>query len=614
MRGLSLVVSSAVACLVLAWGLFHMHGIFLDERADALAGIASRKRTLEQYAQSELQQRLRNRLQGAQPTIDAAATDPLLPGNDVLLVDRGKQLLPRTRGNKPGDDNLAADLLSTLLSEQPERAADKAQADDPDSPWAQRVALYVTLQRSLLAGDRAGAEQGVRTILSERARFVVAARKDLPLTIAMLARLNKSAAPRQAFMTSMLRDGLSAGPSRIEGLQRSLLRNRHRFSDTDMQRLGAEITSLSETYRVLFSDFAERLKEKPAATVALPPTSLDGASLISDKDGAGQWYLGPPRNERIRGMRIDLSTTLGEISATMRERALIAPEDEVTGPSLPAVQRLTDLALTVQSPNWQPAIDAVQSRYRLKAFLEVSIALLCFGLMGAAWLVYRRKQRFLELKGEFVSAVSHELRTPLASIRLMAETLERKTEGLPQVRDYPKRIVRDVDGLSVLVENILSFNRLSRGRWEPRLDTVSLAEVVAKLDEERDGWARGNAQLEVADLSGVSLRADRELLQLLLINLLRNACSYNERDPKKLWVSAQQDGGWRVLVKDNGSGIPPEQQERVFDDFYRAQQGGVRGSGLGLALCRKIMRAHGGSITIAESSPAGSTFALHFPA
>ncbi len=585
-----------------------MHGIFLDERADALAGIASRRRTLAQYAHKELEQRLQNRLAGAMPTLDAAVGDPLLPGSDVLLVDRGKQLLPRTAGNKPGHDDRAAKWLDTLLGDHPEDAIAKAQADDPDSPWAQRLALYLALHQALANGDRDGSEQWVRALLNERARFVVAAHKDLPLTVAMLTQLSRRASPQRSFMTAMLRDGLSAGTDKIDGVQRALLRDRHRFTTGDMVRLGAAITRLSETHRVPFGDFAERLKDQPATVVTLPK-HIDGPTLIAH----GHWYVAPPRNEQIRGMRVELTATLNEITATMRERALIAPDDEVTGTALAAAQPLAQWGLVVTSPHWQPSINAVRSRYRLKAWLEVFVALLSFGLMGAVWFVYLRKQRFLELKSEFVSAVSHELRTPLASIRLMAETLERKTKGMTQVRDYPQRIVRDVDGLSVLVENILSFNRLSRGRWEPKLETVALANVLDKLDDERDSWARRNARLERADLASVVLLADRELVKLLLMNLLRNACNYNERDPAVIIVTARRDRGWRIAVKDNGTGIPVDQQERVFDDFYRAETSGVRGSGLGLALCRKIMRAHGGEIRVTNSSPDGSTFELYFP-
>jgi signal transduction histidine kinase len=199
----------------------------------------------------------------------------------------------------------------------------------------------------------------------------------------------------------------------------------------------------------------------------------------------------------------------------------------------------------------------------------------------------------------------------------MAETLERRTKDLPKARDYPTRIIRDVDGLSFLVENILSFNRLSRGRWKPKPEDVQLASIVDKVDAERDSWARRPAELSRTGLEAVTLHADPDLLQLLLTNLARNACQYNEREPARIHFAASREGKhWLLQVSDNGIGIAASESERVFDDFYRPGQGkksGQRGSGLGLSICRKIMEAHGGTIRIGHTSSDGTTFELRFP-
>jgi signal transduction histidine kinase len=298
----------------------------------------------------------------------------------------------------------------------------------------------------------------------------------------------------------------------------------------------------------------------------------------------------------------------------MRERALLEADDEVRQRPAASEVAVSELMLEIASPRWGAAIEAVHGRYRLKAALEVVIAVLVFGVMGLGGWIYRRRHRFLELKSDFVSAVSHELRTPLASIRLMAETLERRLGNDSRARDYPTRIIGDVDALSFLVENILSFNRLSRGRWVPKIETVRLGRIVDKLESARDIWARRPAELSATGLDEVELRADADLLQLLLTNLARNACQYNERTPAVIELSAERQGAeWRVLVRDNGVGVPEGERERIFDDFYRGGGGGERGSGLGLAICRKIMEAHRGTIAVAESSPAGTAFELRFP-
>ena len=114
----------------------------------------------------------------------------------------------------------------------------------------------------------------------------------------------------------------------------------------------------------------------------------------------------------------------------------------------------------------------------------------------------------------------------------------------------------------------------------------------------------------------MALYVDPQLARLLLSNLARNACAYNRRSPVRLRVSGGREGARvHVSVQDNGLGIPQEEWERIFQDFYRLErpEHEVHGSGLGLALCRKIAQVHGGSLRIAQSSPEGTTFLLSLP-
>ncbi len=211
-----------------------------------------------------------------------------------------------------------------------------------------------------------------------------------------------------------------------------------------------------------------------------------------------------------------------------------------------------------------------------------------------------------------MATVSHELRTPLASIRLLAETLEWRLAQGTEARDYPARIIHEADGLGFLVENLLSFNRIDKGRWVPHLSRVRLDELVATLRRDVEAWAQVPVEL-TADVGERELNADPQLLRLLLANLARNACAYNTRSPVRLHVEALADG--RVRFSDNGVGIPQAEWERIFGEFYRLRGQGreVPGSGLGLALCQRIMRLHGGTLRVATSSPEGTTFELTFP-
>jgi two-component system, OmpR family, sensor histidine kinase SenX3 len=229
----------------------------------------------------------------------------------------------------------------------------------------------------------------------------------------------------------------------------------------------------------------------------------------------------------------------------------------------------------------------------------------------------RRKQRYLELKSDFVAAVSHELRTPLASLRVMAETLEHRLEGEAKARDYPRRIVAEADALSGLVENILSFNRLDKGRWVAHRRPLALAEFQKSLEEEARAYGLAQVEVTFEGFADERIEADPELLRLLFSNLLRNACRYNANDPVRVRFAASREGGaLSIRAFDNGVGIPAEARDEVFEEFKRlkGQPGrGGPGSGLGLSLCRRIMGLHGGTLTLEASSSSGSTFWMHFP-
>jgi signal transduction histidine kinase len=339
---------------------------------------------------------------------------------------------------------------------------------------------------------------------------------------------------------------------------------------------------------------------------------LDEPSLIL----SGTWYARPDGSDRLLGVSVSVADSLSAIEEQMRVRALLDPQDALVRPPLAAEPvGLSNLPIDVASPRFAAAIADGDRRFWVKTGFVALSAVLALVIAFLAAVVQSRKQRFVELKSDFVATVSHELRTPLASIRLMAETLERRTAGIRAARDYPTRIVGEIDELTFLVDNILSFNRLDKGRWKPRREHVALRALIDDVTSELPAVSGEPVEVTVTGLDHVMLAADRELLRLLLRNLTKNACVYNERSPVRIDVRGNREGSmWVLEVSDNGSGIEPSQTKRIFSDFYRAGPAQTRGSGLGLAICRKTMQAHGGRIRVAYSSDEGTTFALSFPA
>lgn len=599
-RLLPLLSALVLGLAGLGWGLWQLQRIFATEREDARASLRSRREALEQYALVSLSQTLREKLEEARPSLELAAADPLAPALGLYLREEGEQRLPRLASLDPADDSPARDRYLRLR-------AGKEVPDEEDGPWKERLELIRSVERALERRDARAATGALVAFLQHRQRYVLASTRDVPGFLVVLERLAERATPEPPLMQSLLHDGMEDSQGhRMEGLQRLLLLKRSRFTRADFYFLQDRVIELSRRTRAPVIEFEARIAELAAEPLPMPK-SLPGPVLV--RSG---WYLEPKGEGKARGVAVTLAALLDTLTREMRERGLLGADGHVRLLGTQEVLPLATLPLGVETPEWAKEEGALEARYRLKTGMVVLCAGLALTIAALAFLGQHRKSRFLELKSDFVATVSHELRTPLASIRLLAETLEWRLAQGTEAKDYPARIIHEADGLGFLVENLLSFNRIDKGRWVPHLSVVRLDESVATLRRDLEAWARVPVEL-TAEVGERELLADPQLMRLLLANLARNACAYNTRNPVCLRVEALADG--RVRFSDNGVGIPQSEWERIFGEFYRLQGQGheAPGSGLGLALCRRIMRLHGGNLRVAASSPEGTTFELTFP-
>ena len=261
----------------------------------------------------------------------------------------------------------------------------------------------------------------------------------------------------------------------------------------------------------------------------------------------------------------------------------------------------------------------------VKRFAMGQMALIAFidVILGAGlFLAYsnvRRELLLSRLKSDFVANVSHELKTPLALIRLFAETLELgRVQSQEKATQYYRVINKESQRLTQLINNILDFSRIEAGRKEYRFAPTDVGRVVHEVVEayrfqiEQQGFA-----LEVVVPENLpEVRIDKEALGQALINLVNNAIKYSH-DDKHVRIAVRVEHGKLLLsVVDHGIGIPKHEQKRIFEKFYRAENSLVhdtKGSGLGLALVRHIMDAHGGSVEVESAPGKGSTFTLVLP-
>ncbi len=390
------------------------------------------------------------------------------------------------------------------------------------------------------------------------------------------------------------------------GLQRRLLADIGQLTQGDFDFIARKLAALDVPTSPAFR---AKWQELALGTPLLPRRVQEPALYRAS------WYLEPILNG-TRGVAVPVNALLAQTAQALTAAGTLERDDRLRLTLREPLEPMSSLRVVVDRPAFRAQEADIARRYGLKNTMIAVCGLLALALTVVGVVGQHRKHRFLELKSDFVATVSHELRTPLASIRLLAETLERRPTD-EAIRHFPARIVRVVDNLAFLVENILSFNRVTKGRWRLDEKPLRLDEVVDELRGDLTQVAQVPVvvTLEGAEPSAGWL-ADPALVRLLFVNLGRNACAYNHRDPVDIAIRTRPSPPHEFVIefKDNGIGIPVSEWQNVFHDFYRLETSAneAHGSGLGLALCRRIMALHRGQITVDASGPQGTTFVITF--
>lgn len=229
----------------------------------------------------------------------------------------------------------------------------------------------------------------------------------------------------------------------------------------------------------------------------------------------------------------------------------------------------------------------------------------------------KQAEQAVQARDELISVASHELRNPVSVLHLGMESLRLQraaSNGDGRIDETIERITRQVNRLTLLVDNLLDTSRIAAGRLSLELEEVDLAAVVRdsviRLDPERQR-AQGAIELRAdAPVTGVW---DRIRLDQIATNLVSNALKYGAGQPIEISVQADADTA-RLIVRDHGIGIASEDQSRIFHQFERvAGTAQIRGFGLGLWIVKQIVDALGGTIGVESAVGVGSTFTVELP-
>ncbi|HEC70009.1 MAG TPA: sensor histidine kinase, partial [Candidatus Omnitrophica bacterium] len=227
-------------------------------------------------------------------------------------------------------------------------------------------------------------------------------------------------------------------------------------------------------------------------------------------------------------------------------------------------------------------------------------------------------KKISRLKSEFVSAVSHEFRTPLTSIKGYASLLVQEKFGkIPaEVRLRLERINQQADTLVNMINELLDIARIESGRSKIEIQKIELSEMIKRIADYFYPQLKGKNLQLILTLSSLFVEADKSLLERVFINLLSNAIKFTPQGKKIEIKCEKKDNYVEVSVRDEGIGIPQEDLENIFKEFYKIDnplQKEVKGTGLGLSLVRNIIKAHRGEIWVESKAGEGSKFIFTLP-
>lgn len=234
--------------------------------------------------------------------------------------------------------------------------------------------------------------------------------------------------------------------------------------------------------------------------------------------------------------------------------------------------------------------------------------------------VIKKQSKLSDMKTDFINNMTHEFKTPIATISLASEALTEKTvlEDQSKTKRFVKVIFDENSRLKNQVEKVLQFAKIDKGEWQLQKITMNLHQTLEEMAQsfslqiqEKQGTLKLDLKAKRSDIL-----ADPVHIKNIFSNLIDNASKYCEQDPEIKIKTASSNKGITVSVEDNGIGMTKEEQQRIFEKFYRVTQGNihdVKGFGLGLSYVNTMVQAHQGYVKVKSQKSKGSTFEIFIP-
>jgi signal transduction histidine kinase len=325
----------------------------------------------------------------------------------------------------------------------------------------------------------------------------------------------------------------------------------------------------------------------------------------------------------VQGCWLDWTALRSSLLDSVRDvlpAARLEPVQAEPSPEVQGSRMLAALPVRLLPGEMPAGPDRVITPIRLSLLLAWGCVLLA---AGAVAVLLAGTVSLSERRAAFVSAVTHELRTPLTTLRMYAEMLAAGMIGDPDKRQqYLDTLQREADRLGHLVENVLAYARLERGRSQSRIEVVPLDQLLSRVTERLTSRAaQAGMQLSVSrrdDAAHMLVKADQSAVEQILFNLVDNACKYAaSAENRGIELSVASDGRKAFLrVRDHGPGISMQDARRLFRPFSKSARDAANsapGVGLGLALSRRLAHQMNGDLRLDPHVRPGACFVLTLP-
>lgn len=387
--------------------------------------------------------------------------------------------------------------------------------------------------------------------------------------------------------------------------------------------------------------YSEAVREdtilQPNETLA--PLPRQGWAVV-DHDRREQWmaWVDLPASERFLGAWLKRDTVIAELQKSlynMQTDGLTFELVDAGGRRIQAMNRKfsnsysfesvrkPDMVLAVGTalPGWRIEVTRAGDPVFGRSFRVLGgliVVGLCLGILcGGTLLLWQARRDSLEAKRKttFVANVSHELKTPLTSIRLFAEMLHDGRASDPEKqRSYLRTMLNETQRLTRLVNNVLDFSRLERGRRDFKHESHDLVDLIQSWVETQRERLLGDGLTVELDLPDeLRCEVDPDALEQILLNLLDNAAKYAATGERAVVTLKAQDEGWSLSVSDFGPGIPAAERRRVFQSFHRVDDrltADRPGCGLGLSIAARLAKGLDGELSLHSNKPSGCRFTL----